>query len=259
MRRARLEDPPLIGKKRLDEITDADVMTLKAKLAKKNAKTVNNVLTVMTKMLKVAKRMGKLDEVPVDVELLKVPPSPFSFYDYEEYDRLVKAAEKLDPPILVTVLLSGDAGLRPGETVGLEQSDVKWVRRPVLTVQRQVWWGQVGSPKNGRSRNIRMTEKLAAALTSIRHLRGERFLYQDKRAAGDSEGTSEVAGERPAARRAQGDGQPLHAPAHLLLAPRDGRLIRPRHQGDGRPQAPLHDDAVHAPLPQPHGRGGGAA
>ena len=60
---------PALGKKRLDEISHADVMALKAKLASRNAKTVNNVLTFVTKMLKVAKRTGKLDEIPVEVEL----------------------------------------------------------------------------------------------------------------------------------------------------------------------------------------------
>jgi len=50
----RLYVEPLLGKKRLDEITDEDEQRLKASMGKKNPKTVNNALTLLSKMLKVA-------------------------------------------------------------------------------------------------------------------------------------------------------------------------------------------------------------
>ena len=45
---------PELGTKRLDAITNEDVQRLKHRLSGKSVKTVNNVLTVLSKMLKVA-------------------------------------------------------------------------------------------------------------------------------------------------------------------------------------------------------------
>ena len=45
---------PLLGQKRLDEITSEDVQGVKQHLSDKATKTVNNVLTVLSKLMKVA-------------------------------------------------------------------------------------------------------------------------------------------------------------------------------------------------------------
>src|SRR5713226_8541330 len=45
---------PQLGRKRLDEIKHEDVQKLKARLVRLNAKTVNGILTGLTKLLKVA-------------------------------------------------------------------------------------------------------------------------------------------------------------------------------------------------------------
>lgn len=55
-----------MSRKRLDEITDADVQTLKVTLAEHRPKTVNNVLATLSKLLRVAKRLGVFDAVPVE-------------------------------------------------------------------------------------------------------------------------------------------------------------------------------------------------
>ena len=52
------------------------------------------------------------------------------------------------------------------------------LRRRLLTVSRSDWHGHVTSPKGGRSRAVPMTEKVAAALSAHRHLRGARVLYR---------------------------------------------------------------------------------
>jgi hypothetical protein len=51
---------------------------------------------------------------------------------------LVPAAERLDSRALAAVLLGGDAGLRAGEVMALEQTDVSRANR-LINVQRQVW------------------------------------------------------------------------------------------------------------------------
>jgi integrase len=137
------------------------------------------VLATLSKLLRVAKRLGVIRAVSVEFfELLKVPPPAVAFYTFEEYLALVAAAEQLDPRTLAAVLLGGDAGLRAGEVIGLELTDVSRANR-LITVERQVWRGVVDSPKGGKGRSVPMTEKLSAALARVRHLRGARLLLQD--------------------------------------------------------------------------------
>ena len=73
------------------------------------------------------------------------------------------------------VLLGGDAGLRLGEIVALEWTDVD-VHARRLTVQHSDWRGHVTVPKGGRSRCLPMTQRLTAALKARRHLRSHRVL-----------------------------------------------------------------------------------
>jgi integrase len=168
---------PALGSRRVDAISDADVQALKAALATKSAKTANNVLAVLGSMLRRAAEWGVIDRVP-RVRLLRVPPSTPLFYDFGEYGRLLEVAHKLDARIELVVLLGGDAGLRRGEILALEWSDLDFPRR-TIHVQRSEWKGHVTAPKGGRSRRVPMTERLAEALLAHRHLRGPRVLYRD--------------------------------------------------------------------------------
>jgi integrase len=88
------------------------------------------------------------------------------------------AAEKGDARTHLAVLLGGDAGLRLGEILGLEWSDVD-SGRGLLKVQRAIYEGHVTLPKGGKPRIVPMTARLKAALQEHRHLRGPRVLYQD--------------------------------------------------------------------------------
>ncbi len=75
------------------------------------------------------------------------------------------------------VLLGGEAGLRCGEMMALEWSDVDLGKRQ-LCVQRSEWKGHVTVPKGGRLRYVPLTVRLAAALREHRHPRGARVLSQ---------------------------------------------------------------------------------
>lgn len=174
----RVHLAPRFGATRLDRIRDEDVQKLKADLRTKSAKTVNNVLTVLNTMLKAAVEWKVLDAMPCTIRLLKVAEHEARFYDVDEYERLVVAAEKLDARIHLAVLLGGDAGLRLGEISALEWTDVDR-QRGYLNVQRSEWKGEVTLPKGGRPRRVPMTQRLAKALTDHRHLRGRRVLYRD--------------------------------------------------------------------------------
>jgi integrase len=169
---------PRFGQRRLDTLTHEDIQRLKADLKELSTKTVNNVLTVFSKLLKVAVEWGVLDKLPVTIKLLKAPKPTMSFYDFEEYERLVEAASKLDWRIQAMVLLGGDAGLRSGEILALEWTDVDF-RRGHLHIRQSEWQGHVTTPKGGRDRRVPMTKRLAALLAANRHLKGPRVLYRD--------------------------------------------------------------------------------
>ncbi len=82
---------PLLGKKRLDEIGKADVQRLKASLAEQEPKSINGTLGVLSKLLNAA---VDWDVIPVTprIKMLRVVGEPYPFYDFEEYERIVKAA-----------------------------------------------------------------------------------------------------------------------------------------------------------------------
>jgi integrase len=75
-------------------------------------------------LLKKAVDWDVVDRMPCTVTLLPVPKTSMSFYDVDEYERLVAAASSVDATAHLIVLLGGEAGLRCGEMIALEWRDV---------------------------------------------------------------------------------------------------------------------------------------
>lgn len=161
---------PALGSKRLDAITTEDVQRLKHRLREQKPKSVNNVLTVLSTMLKKAVEWNVIERLPCAIRILKTTSASVDFYSFNEYDRLVQAAKQLDTLSLVIVLLGGDAGLRAGKMRALRWSDVDFDRE-MIRVERNDWRGEVSSTKGGRLRYVPMTALLREALRSHRHLR----------------------------------------------------------------------------------------
>jgi len=78
------------GDKRLNEISTEDVQRLKATLTERAPKTVNNVLTVLSVVLRTAVEWGVIARVPCSIKLLKAPKNEASFHDFDEFERLVE-------------------------------------------------------------------------------------------------------------------------------------------------------------------------
>ena len=169
---------PAVGSRKLDAISSEDVQRLKGQLASKAPKTINNILTVLSTLLKKAVEWGVIERMPCTIKQLHVPRGSTAFYDFGEYNRLVEAAKATDGRAYLITLLGGEAGLRSGEMVALEWGDVD-LTTGQLCVERSAWKGQVAAPKGGRLRHVPLTVRLAAALREFRHLRGQRVLYQD--------------------------------------------------------------------------------
>jgi integrase len=168
---------PLLGAMPIDQIGAEQVQALKTRLAEKSAKYTNNVLATLSTILKVAVEWGVIDELP-KVGLLPTTIPKMDFYDFDEYERLVDAAAKIDPRVLLVVLLGGDAGLRPGEVRALKWQCVDLQRRSI-TVELAEYRGSYGSPKHGKIRRVPLTKRLAEALAKHRHLAGDFVIYRD--------------------------------------------------------------------------------
>jgi integrase len=169
---------PALGSKKLDAISSEDVQRLKHRLSAKSPKTVNNVLTVLNVLLKSAVEWQVAERVPCSIRLLPIPKGSAQFHDFEAFERLVRAAERLDRQTHLIVLLGGEAGLRCGEMMALQWDDVDLEKRQIC-VERSDWKGHVTATKGGRIRHVPMTVRLASALRGHRHLRGPRVLSQN--------------------------------------------------------------------------------
>jgi integrase len=169
---------PGVGHKRLDAITDEDVQTLKKALAHRQRKTANNVLAVLSNVLRVAVKWKAIAAMPCAIDFYKVSNVVPEFYEFSEYARLTEAAAQIDTATAVAILLGGDAGLRRGEICALRQCDVDFSRRQIR-VERSDWKGVEDTPKGRRGRIVPMTDALFAALQTHRDLRGARVLTLD--------------------------------------------------------------------------------
>jgi integrase len=109
--------------------------------------------------------------------LLPVPKTSMSFYDFDEYERLVAGASSVD----ATAHRApgwGDGPSVRGEMIALEWRDVDLGKRQIC-VQRSDWNGQVTTPKGGRLLYVPLTIRLPAAFRDHRHLRSPNVLCQD--------------------------------------------------------------------------------
>jgi integrase len=168
---------PTLGRRRLDEIGHKEIETYKSQKLKEglSPKSINNQLTTLHKLLDVAVDWGILEHVP-RVKWLKGPKAEFDFLTFDETDRLLAAAE---PKWFPMIALALKTGLRMGELIALEWGDVDLFAGR-LVVRRSNWRGQVGSPKNGRSREVPLSDETVRVLKAHRHLRGE-LVFCDER------------------------------------------------------------------------------
>ena len=127
---------PFLGGKQLDQITTEDVQRLKSSLEHRSAKTVNNVLNVLSVMLRTAVEWDAIVRVPCSIKLLKTSKSVASFYDFDEYDRLVEASRS-DQQTYLIALLGGEAGLRCGEIMALEWTDLDLNKRHLCVARSE--------------------------------------------------------------------------------------------------------------------------
>lgn len=170
---------PALNALELDAVTLARVEAYKAAKLREglSAKTINNHLTVLRKLLDTAREWDELAVVP-KIKWLKTPPPEVEFFDFDQAARLVAATA---PEWRTLVLLALRTGLRLGELLALRWCDVD-LDRARLVVRRAVARGIVGTPKSGKAREVDLSEQARDALRAHRHLRGE-LVFCDERGA----------------------------------------------------------------------------
>jgi integrase len=175
----RVHLTPAFGPKPLDRIGFAEIQDYVAIKIKKglSKKTVNNHLTVLRRLLVVAKKRGELKAVP-EIEWLKAPKPDFDFLSFDEAERLVTAT---DPGWRCMVKVAVKTGLRQGELIALRWEDIDLVKG-LLRVRRSATRGVVTVPKSGKGRDVALGDEAIAVLKAERHLRGPLvFCNQDGR------------------------------------------------------------------------------
>jgi integrase len=81
-----------------------------------------------------------IDVMPCTISLVRVPKQAARFLDFAAYERLMQVAAHDGAMARLIVLLGGDAGLRCGEMMALEWTDLDLSKRQ-LTVARSDWKG----------------------------------------------------------------------------------------------------------------------
>ncbi|TSC23284.1 site-specific integrase [Corallococcus sp. Z5C101001] len=135
-------------------------------------KTINNVLTVLQKLLALAEEQGVISQATRVKIFRKLPKPPFDFLSFEEAELLLAVAE---PEWRALLFVAIKAGLRQGELIGLQWNDLD-LPRSTLHVRRTIWRGVEDLPKGGRERSVELPASVVDALKAHRHLRG-RFVF----------------------------------------------------------------------------------
>jgi|SRR5579871_209584 len=161
---------PEFGRLRLDQIDAHRVERYKAERLSGGltAKTINNHLAVLRRMLAVATEWNVVGAAPRIKRLRTVEPK-FDFLALEEAERLVACAEGEWRTMIAVALKTG---LRLGELLALRWDDVN-LDRGLLTVRRAASRGIVGTPKSGRNRDVELSAGAVRLLQGHRHSRGE--------------------------------------------------------------------------------------
>jgi len=188
---------PRLGAKRLDEVTSDDIAEMTAYLSSggREAKTVNNVLSVLSSVLRKAYEWKVTKVAPPVVALLSVDTAPErEFYDFDEYTRLVAAAEGLGVQQAAAVRLMGDAGLRTGECLALRWGAIR-LQQGLIVVSAAAWrrYGveYVEKPKGGRTRRVPVTPELRTALQRLEQRGPEERVFFRVGKTGEREAVSE--------------------------------------------------------------------
>lgn len=164
-RAGRLKLLPVLEQVALDKLGELDVQRVKHHMRGEAPSHVNQALSVLSGALKLAKVHHPAIVIPPIKRVSNAGKETLRFYTREQAAALVAAVERT-PERLAAILLALDAGLRKGEVHALRREDVD-LEQGELAVRHTLWFGELTTPKSGRSRRVPMTSRLLAALRSL--------------------------------------------------------------------------------------------
>lgn len=176
---------PWLGSVRLEDFNCQAQQNFVTRLIAKGVsrKTVLNVLCTLSSMLKKAKTWNycchaiAIRDLALPADVIKKQPR---FFNGEEARKIITLAEE---PYRTMFAIAAMTGLRAGEVVGLQKSDIDFDRR-IIHVNRSAWYGKVQTVKSKASRApVSMSDALRQILEE--HLAGwkpnpEGFLFVNR-------------------------------------------------------------------------------
>lgn len=164
---------PKFGAVPLNEISRASVKDFFIRIAAQGLRrnTVHNVLAPFRRILQEAVEEGRLAANPaagIGRSVLPRNELPFEgkVYTPPQVKHLLQVCKAKWPDRFAFLLCLVQTGLRLGEALALEWSDVDW-SSGMLTIRGTLFQGQKGLPKNGRFHHLTMTPPLRACLESV--------------------------------------------------------------------------------------------
>lgn len=159
---------PKFGKRKLGSIIQQDVDDLVIALLKRplDPKTINNILSVLSSMLRLAQRNKLIRSVDA-VFFIKSPEYELVSVSPDDIERLLAIA---CPRYRAAILLASDAGLRAGEMRSVRWTDINDLRTEngEITVRRSIDpKGRLTSTKNWKPRDIPISDRLHDALAAL--------------------------------------------------------------------------------------------
>lgn len=168
---------PTFGEMRLDQIRQVDIDMFQSDLLEtRSGKTVNNICSTLSSLMKYAAKNGVIDDVSLAF-WMKTEDSEIQGATQEEIEALLDATD--DQRYRVAILLASEAGLRVGELRALRWQDVSDIGQTLLVCRSLDASGNLTSPKSWKSRTIPMSERLAEELAKLEQ-EGETVLTQLK-------------------------------------------------------------------------------
>ena len=168
---------PVVGEVRIDEIRSKHFGEVKRAMVRKRAtvkpKTINNTLTVLSRMVRFWYEREGLTPPRIKAGLLRLDEPEAEFYEPAEYEALVAGAAEVGAHELALVLLMGDAGLRQGEARALQWSDIRVHPEPTIRVRRSRDKELEHAPKGKKGRTVPLTPRLLEALEALPRRRGK--------------------------------------------------------------------------------------
>ena len=161
---------PFFGKTPLDRITVEDIERFKAKKLDEELapKTVNNLLTVLSRCLRSAVDWGRIAYMP-KIKLMKAHSRNTDFLTQEEITRLLTSP--IVTPVHLMAFTALRTGMRLGELLGLSWGDIDFEGN-TITVQHSWVRREMTSPKSHRIRCIPLGGELRALLFAVRRKKG---------------------------------------------------------------------------------------